>query len=387
MSRYQFSSEDISASQEWELNESQMAAAIVKESEGLLALQKKFEQKEAEMKDIQQQLTDLKVKSVKPKKSFLSCESDDDTASPMKHSTPELKVRSEATTRTHRREVIPEKYNGKTGWDTYVLHFEACKNLNSWSETEAASWLAASLTGEAVLALGNDVTRESKYTDLKKQLSLHFGPSANTDQYTIEFRHRRRRTNESLPELAQALRRLAARAYPDMPLASRNQLTVEQFKDAVDGELRAAIFRAKPTSLESAVSAAVEMEGYLKAEKARRSRVGVSGIAYGLDYCSEPAEPREDSRLGQLEKRMEEMMEMMGNLRESLSTPKSESRPQKKGNSKSCFYCKEEGHFKTSCQKFKDENPEGFQRYLEQKGKALNEKRLTQGAMGRPDLQ
>ena len=75
-----------------------------------------------------------------------------------------------------RWEVVPEKYDGHKSWENYIIHFEACKRVNGWVDQEACAWLAASLTGDAAGALGQNFVAETcKYSDMKKRLEDHLG--------------------------------------------------------------------------------------------------------------------------------------------------------------------------------------------------------------------
>lgn len=95
-----------------------------------------------------------------------------------------------------KREVVPEKFNG-TKWDNYITHFEACSCLNGWTEDEAGAWLAASLTGNAVQVLNYG---SMGYRELRSRLERSFGSCARPENYVIEFRNRKRKTGETLPE-------------------------------------------------------------------------------------------------------------------------------------------------------------------------------------------
>jgi hypothetical protein len=177
-----------------------------------------------------------------------------------------------------------------------------------------------------------------------------------------------------------------------MPPDSQEQLAKEQFKDAVDdSELRSAIFRAKPRNLEEAVSAAIETECFLKAEKARYK--GKSGYSRMLDAL----DPEQDQRLTQVESQVKEVGTQMQHMLQVLQSIQNEIQPQpvsqaqnvntpgrKRGNQSSgCFYCGKPGHFKGKCYKFQKEDPEGYRRYCEARGQG-NESGLSQGAREQP---
>jgi len=324
-----------------------------------------------------------------------SCDENDDTAVQVENrhekkvkvnfsSTPKVSRPSAASVdpapaRILKREVHPEKYDGKKSWDNYIIHFEACRDLNGWSEQDACSWLAACLTGNAVQALGGHGA-ELGYRELKRKLERSFGPCSRPENYMIEFRNRKRKPGETLQELAQSLRQLVVRAYPDMPIASQELLANEQFKDALeDGELRAAIFRQRPKTLEEALSAAIEMECFLKAEKARGR--GKSSFTRVVDAHTQPTSQsfnQGHERLMEIESQMQKMMTMMQDLQSQIS-----SGNMKKKNGKACYYCDDAGHFQYKCPKFERDDPEGYRKYLEKRNQG-NGQWPTQRALGRP---
>ena len=73
---------------------------------------------------------------------------------------------------------------------------------------------------------------------------------------------------ESLPELGQAIRRLANLAYPTTPTEIRETLSKDQFVDALqDSEMRIRIKQARPKYVNDAIQLAVELEAYNRAER------------------------------------------------------------------------------------------------------------------------
>lgn len=273
-----------------------------------------------------------------------------------------------------RREILPEKYDGKKNWDNYLLHFESCKVVNKWSDGEAAAYLCASLTGDAVQVLTGQA--RMPYEEIKSKLQRVFGPCNGPENYRMEFRTRKRKAGESLPELAQSLHQLVLRAYPELPQASQEILVREQFQETLeDAELRAAIFRQRPETLEETVRVATEMECFLKAEKVR----GTGKKAYIRTVEERP----EMDKMAQLEQQMAQMMAMMEGLQTKLAGLDSKSGNSKSG--KTCHFCKKPGHFKAKCTEFQKQDPEGYQRYVSsRRPQQGNETGPTPGAMGGP---
>ncbi|VDI36538.1 Hypothetical predicted protein [Mytilus galloprovincialis] len=171
--------------------------------------------------------------------------------------------------------IKPCHYNGSTSWTDYLSHFKMCALVNNWSENRKGLYLAVSLMGQAQAVLG-DLPSEKRqnFSDLVSALEERFAPSSQTELYRVQFKERRQRASESLPELGQSIRRLSNLAYPTAPLDVRETLGKEQFIDAlVDSEMRLRIKQSRPKGLNDAVRLAVELEAYNKAEnKVREGR-------------------------------------------------------------------------------------------------------------------
>jgi hypothetical protein len=87
------------------------------------------------------------------------------------------------------------------------------------------------------------------------------------------MRETRQRAGESLPELGQAIRRLANLSYSTATAEIRETLSKDQFVDAiVDSEMRILIKKARSRNLNDAIQLAVELEAYNRAEKRNYAR-------------------------------------------------------------------------------------------------------------------
>ncbi|KAJ8049133.1 hypothetical protein HOLleu_01738 [Holothuria leucospilota] len=79
-----------------------------------------------------------------------------------------------------------------------------------------------------------------------------------------------RRKEESLPQLAQEVRRLARRAYPSAPPQLLGLLSRDHFLDALDDPvLRLGVYQMRPGTLEEALKVALEIEAFYTAKKQR----------------------------------------------------------------------------------------------------------------------
>ncbi|CAG2228441.1 unnamed protein product [Mytilus edulis] len=216
-----------------------------------------------------------KDQGVRPKYNIVSRNDSDNSDIREKDKTDKSKYRHTGNTDNSGVKIKPCQYDGSTSWTDYLSHFEMCALVNNWSENRKGLYLAVSLMGQAQAVLG-DLPSEKRqnYSDLVSALEERFAPSSQTELYRVQFKERRQRASESLPELGQSIRRLSNLAYPTAPLDVRETLGKEQFIDAlVDSEMRLRIKQSRPKGLNDAVRLAVELEAYNKAEnKVREGR-------------------------------------------------------------------------------------------------------------------
>ena len=78
-----------------------------------------------------------------------------------------------------------------------------------------AAYLAIILSGQAQVVLGDLDKTRTAYTDLVAALDSRFGTSNRTEMFRVSLQSRIRKPEETLPRLAQAIRRLPRQAYPD----------------------------------------------------------------------------------------------------------------------------------------------------------------------------
>ena len=243
----------------------------------------------------------------------------------------------------HRRDVLPEKFAGKVPWLDYYRHFCVCMKLNGWRDEEAGQYLASRLQGAALKVLNNLPPDEPiSFRTLVMHLDRRFGPGQEAENFMLELRTRRRQKDESLQQLGQAIRDLTSLAYPEMRNDVRERLAKTHFSEAIDDqEIRAAIFRARPRTLDEAITAALATESFLHAEKARE-RIRMPRHVRAVDgNSSTPADEKMKKEIQELKGSLNEIMAMMKQMNMSKNT--SQAKPI------TCFACGELGHISTSC--------------------------------------
>jgi len=126
----------------------------------------------------------------------------------------------------------PEKFNGSTCFETFLVQFDNCAKFNNWDTKDKLQYLRWSLTGNAAQTLWG--TEDMTFEQLVTRLPSRFGSLDMEEKYQAEIQCRRRKTNETLRELAQDIRRLMMLAYPGDRSAMAERMAKEHFICALD---------------------------------------------------------------------------------------------------------------------------------------------------------
>jgi len=165
----------------------------------------------------------------------------------------------------------PEKFDGTTCFETFLVQFNNCAQFNRWDDMEKLHYLRWSLTGTAARMLWG--TEEMSYRQLIARLRSRFGSLEMEEKYQAELQCRRRNSGESLRELAQDIRRLMILAYPDDRSPMSERVAKEHFIAAIDDpELELKVHEKEPQTLDTALKYAQRLEVYKNAVRQRRQR-------------------------------------------------------------------------------------------------------------------
>ena len=165
----------------------------------------------------------------------------------------------------------PEKFDGSTCFETFLVQFDNCAQFNRWNETEKLHYLRWSLKGSAAQMLWG--AGDMSFKRLVSRLRSRFGSSDMEERYQAELQCRRRRSNESLRELAQDIRRLMMLSYPGDRSVMAERLAKEYFVAALeDPDLELKVREREPQTLDSALKTAQRLEVFRNAVRPRRQR-------------------------------------------------------------------------------------------------------------------
>ncbi|CAC5382815.1 unnamed protein product [Mytilus coruscus] len=244
--------------------------------------------------------------------------------------------------------VRPSKYDGSVSWEDYKIQFEMISELNCWTDTQKAMFLATSLSGNAQSVLADiDPIKRKDYQSICAALTSRFGTENRTELFRVQLKNIRKRRDQELPELAQHIKRLSRKAYPKAQLELQEMLSRDHFIDALDdADTRLRIHQAHPKTLDDAVKLAVELEAFYIADKQRDKPSSVRNFA-----ISESSEV--SGQIKTLSDVVEELRREFQFLKSGMSQQRSgfnnnNNKPGKRG----CWTCGETGHIRRNCPKY-----------------------------------
>jgi len=168
-------------------------------------------------------------------------------------------TRSSPSARNHSRWVRPDKYDGTTSLETFLVKFENCAEFNEWNGKERVAHLWTSLQKEAAQLLWS--AHGLTYAELVDRLRQRFGSRGLEIQHEAELRYRRRGKDESIRDLAADIRRLLTLAYPGKQSRVVEHIGRDAFLTALnDPEFKLRIHYDDPPDLDTAVRLAQRFE-------------------------------------------------------------------------------------------------------------------------------
>lgn len=170
----------------------------------------------------------------------------------------------------------PQTFNGASDFEEFLSQYEITCEINGWQYREKSLYLANCLTGDARSVLSElDHDGKRDYNTLVEKLANRFGSVNRSEIYRAQLKTRVRNKGESIPELAQAVKKLVRQAYPGVTKEVIETLSVDNFIDALtDSEIRLRVRELGPKTLADAERTALRLESHKIADKQRSRLVG-----------------------------------------------------------------------------------------------------------------
>ena len=167
--------------------------------------------------------------------------------------------------------VKPEKFSGSgndTDFQEFLDQFEACARMNGWKEEEKANQLILCMKEKAHVVMSPlSASDKSSYTCMVEALRKKIGMRQLPEAAKATLKARRRMVGESLLDLSIDIKHLCGEAYLTLSSASLEQACVDHFTDAVGATIAKDVVRSKPSTLDKAVSEALELRAVRMRER------------------------------------------------------------------------------------------------------------------------
>ena len=175
------------------------------------------------------------------------------------------------------RGTLPDAFTGDGEWTQWIYHFENTAAVNEWNEAKKLLWLKARLTWRAQLAFQHLPTEtQEDYECIKQAMKDRFEPQSRKGRYQAEFQVRRIKQSEGWADFAQDLQNLSDKAFSHLQGGARDQLALTHYLSQIDNpQLTFSVKQQKPTNVDAAVSATLEMESYSTSKPAT---LGIASI-------------------------------------------------------------------------------------------------------------
>lgn len=213
----------------------------------------------------------------------------------------------------------PHAYDGTDDLDEYLVQFNILAEINGWNYHMKSLYLAGSLTGSA-RALLNDMNIESRrdFNSLLVALNNRFGSENKAEIFRSKLQNRVRGKNETLPELAQSIKKMTRKAYPKAKADVTDVIALDYFIDAiVDAEIRLRLREVGPRDINEAEQIAVRLETFRLADRQRNKTVRTVDADLNL---------KPENKNSALETQMNEIMKTVQDLAKTVKEMRSDTK-------------------------------------------------------------
>ncbi|WAR20696.1 hypothetical protein MAR_014670 [Mya arenaria] len=198
----------------------------------------------------------------------------------------------------------PQTYDGTKDLDEYVTHFNIVSDINGWTYPVKSLMLASSMKGPCLSLLN----------DLKKRLWEFVGSFAKPVWDAEQSRNlqskatKQKGRNETISEMALAIRNLTRKAYPSASTQVIKLLALEYFIDALpDADIRLRLREVGQKSIGEAEQITVRLEAHKVADRSR-GKHSVRSL--------EPNEDPASNSFGRLSSQLGEVIGQLKRIRE-----------------------------------------------------------------------
>ena len=244
--------------------------------------------------------------------------------------------------------VLPEIFDGTTGWSEWHFHFENVAAVNGWGDAEKLRWLRVRTTGRAQKALLRLPTAVvNSYEATRDALRTRFEPESRQTRYQAEFQLRRKKAAESWADFGDDLRNLADKAYPDLQEEARERLSINAYLGQLpQPQLSFAVRQKQPATVDEAVAATLELESYLFPHGA--ASVGQAEVD-SVDRAGPVAKLTDV--VGRLVDRVEQLQLQVVGAGQPLQAQqlRQPTRRPRRGFVGECWNCRQPGHMARNC--------------------------------------
>ena len=266
-----------------------------------------------------------------------------------------------------RPQLIPEPFSGEGSWTQWEFHFENVAAVNGWDGAAQLKWLKVRLTGRAQIAFQKlPAETQADVERAMKALKERFEPASQKTRYQAEMQARRKKGTESWADLAEDLRLLADKAYPDLEEKAKEQLALNAYLGLLDNPQVAFGVRQRiPETLDGAVTATLELESYLPQKPGAKQAVAgveetstqeqeqISSVSLGTDKLLHLVE-----RLADRVEKLEVMQNQRGSRGQWRGRGGRARRPRASQSGDPfgpdraeiiCYNCQGQGHYAREC--------------------------------------
>ncbi|XP_063957689.1 uncharacterized protein LOC135154676 [Lytechinus pictus] len=259
-------------------------------------------------------------------------------------------------------------FNGKGNWRAFFRKFSAFADHHNWTAMERVSQLYWGLKGKAedYLLMVLDQEPNMPYAGLVARLQHRFGEEGLSESAQLEFVAAKQGPTESLPDWADRVLQLAARAFPGVNGSYPNRQAVLRLcQGALNREAGCHALTRNPSTVNEALKY-IEwhqhvhraMYGRPKAvSKANEGEVRKVELPQGNNAALEQRlvnlERKTDERLGHIERDLQRLGGLERDLKKVLEAIQTRPQPaRERGRSPGrdrCYECGGIGHYRNNC--------------------------------------